>query len=306
MSLFLLPVIMGYSLLEVGARAVETRFKIISRQLDAKAESIEVLGLGTSQMETGLNPKWMTSPTLNLAEAFQHHNTDIKIYEALKRRLPNLKVIVLDLSFAHLHVPHQHYALWKNSLFLNYYGLSIRSRKTRFYDYLLFNSAPGYFKRQMLDQFLLANPVDTLNEYGFATYRRKDLHRELEYDPNKIDSLKYPVPLEDNDPLLTENVELFYSIVEEMVRDRKTIVICKFPVYGSSIRELYPKILAQRDSILSEIRKIDEHVIIFDMESESDLFDHTHFMDRNHLNPSGARIFTQKLDSVVCHILKRQ
>jgi hypothetical protein len=160
---FIVPLVVIYGLLEIGARSVDTKFKFVGKQLRRSADSIIVLGLGTSQMETGLNPRWMKTPTVNLAEAFQHHNTDLKAYNSLREKLSSLEVVVLDLSFAHLHVPHQYYSLWKNSLFLNYYGFSITERKTRFYDYLLFNSAPGFFKRRMLDQFVWKKPLDSFN-----------------------------------------------------------------------------------------------------------------------------------------------
>ena len=87
-----------------------------------------------------------------------------------------------------------------------------------------------------------------------------------------------------------------------MKKQHLNVILVTVPLYKTYLDERNPNIVRRRDSVISEILKKYDNVILLNKETDSLQFKVEDFLNENHLNPDGAKKFTalinQKLDSL--------
>jgi hypothetical protein len=63
--LFFVPVIAGYLVVEYFSLHLPSVFRANEAYMEREQNSFETLILGSSQMQSAVNPEWIDSPTLN-------------------------------------------------------------------------------------------------------------------------------------------------------------------------------------------------------------------------------------------------
>ena len=116
--LFFVPVIAGYLVMEYLSRDLPSVFKANAEYIERENDNFETLVLGSSQIQSAINPEWLDSPTLNVASGDQHHDTDYKLLKFFQKNIPQLKTVVLEVSYSHFELPHNGRDFWKNALYL--------------------------------------------------------------------------------------------------------------------------------------------------------------------------------------------
>ena len=100
--MFFLPVVAGYLVMEYLSLGLPSAIKANQEYVKRANNNFETLILGSSQIQSAVNPEWLDSPTLNLASGDQHHDTDLKLLKGFKPKLHNLKTVVIEVSTATL------------------------------------------------------------------------------------------------------------------------------------------------------------------------------------------------------------
>jgi len=301
--LFFTPLIIGYALLEYLTLEIPSSFKANKTAINLKQEKFETLILGSSQMMVGINAEWIDSPTLNLATGSQHHNTDFKLIKSLSPKFKNLKTVVLEVSYSHFELPHNGMKFWKNPLYLKFYNVNMYERQTYFKDKLVFLKNPSLFLNDVYDYYFKNNLSYSINDYGFNTINYNDYFKELNYNENEISQItKLDINTKENLDLFNNNTKLFFEILDYLEDKKIHIIICKVPMYKTFLNQRNENILKRRDSILNVVLKKYKGVEILDLEEDTINFKVTDYKNDSHLNPDGAKIFTQKLNEVINNI----
>ena len=90
--------------MEVALRAIPNDYKQKRNYMDSHSNEIEVLILGSSHSLYGINPKYFSQKTYNMAYVSQSLDLDYKILEKYQDRFKNLKTIIVDISYFSLYV----------------------------------------------------------------------------------------------------------------------------------------------------------------------------------------------------------
>ncbi|NCT18772.1 MAG: hypothetical protein AUK33_03915 [Flavobacteriaceae bacterium CG2_30_34_30] len=98
-GLFLVPVLLVWLALEVFYRTVETNYTYKNKALVENYSDIEVLILSNSQAFYGINPNRFTQNAFSLANISQTLYFDQLLLEKHIDSLPNLKTIILTVSY---------------------------------------------------------------------------------------------------------------------------------------------------------------------------------------------------------------
>ncbi len=85
--------------IEQTLRKIPNDYKYKADYLKENGKQIETLILGSSHTFTGLNPKLFTNKTFNAAHSAQSLDLDYKIFEQNRKYLPNLKTIIIPISY---------------------------------------------------------------------------------------------------------------------------------------------------------------------------------------------------------------
>lgn len=100
--LFLLPVIIGFILLEAFYRTVPNNYTVKSRYMEANKGRVKTLLFGDSHCLYGLNPSLMDSGTYNLSNVSQSLYFDELLLLKYLPQMPKLQTVVLCIEYANL------------------------------------------------------------------------------------------------------------------------------------------------------------------------------------------------------------
>lgn len=300
--LFFIPVVLGYAVMEYLTLNLPSGYKKNSALLKTKAETIEVLVLGSSQMKDAVNAALLKQPAINLASGDQHHNTDFKLLQGVLPKLPNLKTVVLEVSYSHFELPHNSKDFWKHPVYLKYYGVNCFERNTYFKDRLIYLSLPPFYSEKIYDHYIERKDPAGFNSFGFDTLNYSGLFMNLKYNEKEIAKKRFKINLTPQPEIFATNTSLFFDFLDYLKERDLKVIICTAPMYKSYLPVRVPEILARRDSILQLVSNKYSNIEFLLHEEDTLGFKVKDYWNQSHLNPDGAQKFTQllqkKLDSL--------
>lgn len=293
------PLIIICVILEILTLKLPSNFRTIATYLDENADKIEVLILGSSKLQTAVNPAWIDRPAINMASSSQHLNEDFAMMKGTIDRMPKLDYVVFELSDLHLELPLHTTKYWKNNIYLKYYKVNAFDRPTYFGDRLIFLSNASYFFYKLEDFYIRKNEVTELNEFGFDTNRYPGAFKNLDYDETKIEDSKFLTISWESKDVFKENTALVFKMLDYLKSKNKKVIICSVPNYKAYLPRANQKAIRRRDSILKVADKRYSNVTIFNKEADTLSYTPRDFTNANHLNPDGAKIFTEQLNHLL-------
>ena len=278
---FFIPAILFYCIAEMMVLNIPTNYKKNSAYFNESKNEIELIALGSSQMDGAINPEYLDKTSVCLASSSQHHKLDFTILKQLRTSTKKLKYVVLELSDSHLELPHNSKEFWKNAVYLKYFKVNAFERKTYFKDELIYLSNPDIYSK-MLTNTNSFNGIFPLNDFN------EDIISNIITSPNQ----------KENPEIFKNNTAYLFSMIEYMEAHDLQLIICSLPLYKTYIANLNNAIVKRRDSVISVIKKRYPNVIFMEAEKDPN-FKITDFNNANHLNPDGAKKFTLLLNSIV-------
>lgn len=298
-TVFFTPVVLLYVILEVLVLQIPYNYTKISDYMNSEGESVKVLITGSSQMKCAVNPEFFTVPAINFGSTSQHHNSDYNIITQTRDRLPNVEHIVLELSYSHLELPHNSTYFWKNNVYLKYYGVNNFDRKVYFKDKLIFLSRPDIYGKSLYDYYVKDIKSNNFNSFGFDEQNFAGVFKRLDYNEEKIPRVSDEINTIENLYLFEKNTEFLYKIIDYLRSQKINTVIVTLPMHKYYLKNRNNNILRRRDSILEVISEKYPNVKIFRKEEDTINFKTSDYINHNHLNPIGAKKFTEALQDFI-------
>ncbi|WP_159039921.1 hypothetical protein [Christiangramia fulva] len=272
-----------YTLSEINF-AEKVRYNYIQENSD----EIEILFLGSSQIERAINPKFIAAGAINLANSSQTLFEDFKLLKFFNPKLPKLKLVVLEISYDKLERDKSNILPILDPKNLKFYGVNTFGRKLKLQDHLLFHFSPKYFSK-ILNEYIFKTSNIKLNKFGF--------------DENKFDgaySHANYVLIENihNKKNYKKNLLLLNEIISYCNENNLKIFIYHPPTHYR-YNELRDPSLVKKWRKLIDSLKYQYPKIHFFIDDTNSTFTRKYFDDANHLNPLGAEKATKTLDSIL-------
>lgn len=297
LCIFLIPVIIGYAIIENYTRNLPLSPKIKSDFYKKYQNDIEILVLGASQNRDAINPEFLSQKALNLAYPDQDYYISSKLLEQLGPTLPSLKTVIIPISYGHFETAPNQKETWKNSMYRYYFNTTVSEKFTYFKDDFLYISFPNYYSAKMSDYRNGKSYLD-LNEYGYNTNVSTASFYKLAYDSLAIS--EYPVhitPSRPNPNFVAENAEKLKAIVQFCKAHNYDVILVETPTTTRFKEQRIPEVLRRKDSIRSLVCATYKMRYIYaDSTQEYSIKD---YRDDNHLSPQGAEKFTKYLNKVI-------
>jgi len=297
--LFFIPVILGCVLVEYLVREIPESYQYNATHLDTNKDDIEVLVLGSSQSMNAINAALIDAPTLNLASGDQHHDTDFKIAKALLPRLPKLKTVVLEVSYNHFEQQHNGLDFWKNSIYLEYYGIDNFDHNTYFKDRSLFLSQHTLFSKKLYDYYVKNERNAGFNRYGFDTLNFNGTFQKWNYDESIIAKKNFKINLQPSLDTWHTNSEFFIKMLGYFRSKNIQVIIAQVPMHTSFLAKREPIILLRKNEIVTHIKTKYPAIIHVNREEDTLRFNVRDFINPSHLNPKGAAKYTKILSGII-------
>lgn len=155
--IFLIPVLLYIGFCEYFLRHMPSLYRQKKEQLIENGDSIQVLVLGSSHAQDGIDPEAFTLFTHNMAFGSQSIYFDRKLVEKYLPILPNLKYVLISYEFNTLYYEHEPN---RDFFYHYYYGIQYKDRNFWRESFLQFFNV--YPPRQVLSQIVksrIAPPV---------------------------------------------------------------------------------------------------------------------------------------------------
>jgi len=296
---FFIPVIAIYVLLEVLVLQLPFNYINISEHLVSEGKNIKILTTGSSQMKCAVNPRFFDQEAINFGSTSQHHNTDYNIITQTKDRLENLDVVVLELSYSHLELPHNSKFFWKNTIYLKYYQVNNFERKTYFKDKFIFLSRPDIYAKAFINYYIKHEGITEYNRFGFNEDNFAGIFQKSNYEDDKIPTESSELNTSESVYLFEKNTKFLYKILDYLSDNNINVVLTSLPMHRYYLRGRNPNILRRRDSILELVLENYKNVRAFRKEEDTIHFKTSDYINHNHLNPGGAEKFTKELNTFI-------
>ena len=294
---FLLPILVLAVIMEVALRAIPNDYKQKRSYMDSHLDEIEVLVLGSSHSLYGINPKYFSQKTYNMAYVSQSLDLDYKILEKYYNRFKNLKTIIVDISYFSLYATLEtgpepwraknyniyygiptskatnNFEVLTNKLDINYGRIKLYYTKKIKNDKAFIDST---FTAKMYDGWISLKPAkttDDLEETGVAAAGRHT------YDITE----RSRVEIHD------EQTNVLGKIVDWSKQKKVKVVFVTTPTYKTYYDRINTVQWDNTHKIIENIcRKNSNCQYINLLKNEGNLFTEKDFSDADHLSETGA------------------
>jgi hypothetical protein len=304
--LFLLPLIILISILEIAVRSMPNQYKYKKNYVQRNNTEIEILVLGQSQTQAGLIPENFGLNCFSFAIDAQSLRYDLEIFNKFSGDMTNLRYIILPFNF---------YTFYFETTFLSYtrpwarnYPLYLRinSNEVPLYNRFEFSSPAVKGKLLSLYRFLIHgdslcichplgnNTTDTLGISNQEVWQN-NLWRDGEW---QIASLHERQEVKD------ANMARLSALIDSC-KKRNIKVILVTPPVARSFRDLYDKkLISDLDETNQYANKLgsDKMHVHYLNYYDSDVFCDSDYLDPTHLNLTGAIKFTELINNYILSI----
>ena len=290
---FLLPIILLCASIEGAIQNIPNDYSYKSNYLNANSEAIEVLFLGSSHAYCDINPVFVNRNSFNAAYVSQTLKYDYEILDKYAAHWNNLKYIVLPVSYFSLFFDLETSTeAWRVKNYTLYYGMT-QSNKISNYSELLSNQLEVNLERVNSYYFRGKSNI-TSSKLGWGNCDQSTANKDLiETGLSAAQRHTYPTQ-----PNIKENMSFLKAIIAFAKEKGAKVIIYTPPAFHTYVENLDDGQLSLTIESMEQLDQEYENVRYFNFLNDVS-FSETDFHDADHLNESGAKKLTQKINKLL-------
>jgi hypothetical protein len=257
--------------------------------------NVEVLFLGSSHTQNGINPEYISKKTANLAYGGQDYAFDYKLFFKLAPKLEKLKYLFFEVDYQSLEF-NQPSTYFRNSWYLYYYDISVF--KVDFLEKVsIYFSSPSFFNDYILREL---NPKEykyNLNQHGFIVNDSPGIFKTKKYNVKLIDDefrkSKVKFLIENSIEIFQLNKKRLLTVINYCKKKGINVILLSNPVYSTYTRKYITEINNRRLKLIDSLKL--ENISTLNYETDS-IFTVYDYKDAHHLNSFGAKKLTKLIN----------
>lgn len=281
--------------MEFATRKIPNSYKFKDNQLTSLHDSLEILILGSSHAYMGLDPQHFTSKTFNAANVSQPLCFDHYIAQKFIDRLPNLKYIILPISYFTLSSTFANTEEWYReiyyTLYMDYpkYGLFSKQH----YEMSNFSTANS----KLIDYYIRGQDLEQTTSSGMSKmYYLKN--KAIKNWDNGEFRAKAHSSKDFSGDIGCENLVYLNNIASLSHEKGVKLILITTPVRSSYSNHIDIDQLNQMYSAVNIIVNKYDNVSYFDFFKDTSYVDED-FYDSDHLTEYGAYKLSHTIDSLI-------
>ncbi len=299
--IFLLPVLLVWGALEFFYRTTETNYTYKHKQIITKYADSEILLFGNSHALYGLDPAFFERKTFNISNVSQSLYFDELLFNKHAKNLPNLKAIVLTVSYFSLsQEDNTSEDLWRKYFYRQQMELEvpvISDFDVKKYSVSLarrFNKSVELFQ-----EYIEKGTNVNCFENGYGMQDASDIVDDKE-EITPIIVKKHEDGLKD----FTTNTKRLERIIEACKQNRITVFLVEMPVYKTYYDSLNSEKKEKITSTLEALEKKYGNAHFLKL-SQDARFEAADLRDADHLTNKGAEKCSRILNDYIEERLER-
>lgn len=280
--------------MELLLRNIPNRFQLQNEYILESGSEIETLIIGSSHTEFGINPEYLESAAFNLSNVSQTVDVDFKLLKHYQKFLPNLKTVIIRLSYATLYERlNDSKEAWRMKDYTIYQHLD--SEGIAFNSEILSVSLSLNINR-IYDYYILKLDEVKSNSLGWGTEavssksKNLDTTGEIVVKKHTIENLEY----------FEANQDSFNAIVDFAKENSIEIIVITLPAYESYFKNMEENQIENTIHFGKNLAKTYPNVRYLNF-LEDKRFNKSDFYDADHLNEIGARKFSLIINDSLSH-----
>ena len=292
---FILPLLLGGVIMELGLRNIPSEYEEKSRFLKKELPHIETLMLGSSHALYGLNSEILQTPAFNLSHVSQTIDLDLALLKKFGTQMPKLKRVIVTLSyFSMRETLETTEESWRLGRYRQYYDLNILHNSIESFDLI---RLPFNFNVTRLKQYYFQHQQDLLiTPKGWSTkYRSNNPIKYLVSSSQQATgrhSILQPDPL-----LIEENKSNLKSIASWCAAHHVKLYLITTPTYSAYRERMDP---IQWNEVQQQGYWIQNNfpgAVYLNWIADTE-FEDADFHDGDHLSEKGAIKITNRLQNL--------
>lgn len=188
--LFLLPIVLFYSIIELGIRHIPNDYSCKNAWLEKNISTLEVLIVGSSHSYYGLDPKCFDAKVFNAAHVSQSLKYDEFIVEKFIPRADSLKYVILPISYFSLFSELEDGdEWWRAKKYCIYYGCPYHRLDTKYC--MEITGVDTYRQLQLLKKYWVSGIDNTnIDSLGFGQDHMKTQRAYADWYMDGLDRAK--------------------------------------------------------------------------------------------------------------------
>lgn len=296
---FLIPIILFFMGLELFVQNDQNSFKTIAKYFNKNKANAEVLILGSSHHQNGLNPEFFNQNTINISYGAQDIKSDSALFFHNIKAMKNLKTVIFELDYHRMDIENNN-DFYRYPWYYFYYDIEIVPIK--WYNKLsLYSSNPSFFNAIIKSKFDKNYKKQNINKFGYVTANYEDQFKLMKYDSVKIFSTANE-RLKDRHKELSHNAfvknkERLVAIIKYCKINKIKICFLSTPVLKSYSDN---KVKIKKNNMLNLINelKLKHNIIYYDFQDDA-RFNLNDFRNDDHLNVNGAKKYSIIINEVI-------
>lgn len=295
LALFLLPLFVLFFFIEFRMRGIENGYAAKRDRLEKSLDSIELLILGNSHTEQGIDPAFFSLKAFNAASSSQSYFYDRAITLRYLERLTRLKAVIIPVDYFSLSYSLHDVAQWLDYGYKNFWDIrspDISSWDSRNYSFTMLYTPAGSVK------YLLKGKNFSMAK-GLRTDGYTPVIEQSAVLSGRINDITGKERADFHTRMM--RVDRFNECVEQLTELTRTLAgkgvkvyLIESPVFKTYSKFCDTAVLNRNRIIASEIAK--KYKGGFKSYFSDPRFILSDFSDNDHLNRSGAEKFSRMLD----------
>lgn len=294
LTLLFIPFFLLGAWVELNIRSMDNSYSFKKRAIESNLDSLQILILGSSHGNRDIDPSYLSLDAINMANVSQSLYYDKRIYYQYKKLLPNLRYVIIPISYFSLNYSLDDSAEhWRVNFYEHVWGWKPEKKSNlwdsrRYSYYLLYGSKKS-------TQFVLHKFKDDLVK-GY-----KSDGALLEYFPVK--DLSYRAALKrirlHNKEMNNDNFVCNINYLKAIIKDAKSrnvrVILITLPVHPRYYQFMDKARYSQMQNAIRQLQN--EYAVPYYNWIQDATLSNSDFNDIDHLNPKGAQVISKRLNS---------
>jgi hypothetical protein len=282
---FLLPILIIWGGVEFFYRTVATNFTEKDEQISTEYKDAEILILGNSHTLFGLNPTYFDRKTYNISNVSQTLYFDELIFNTYLPELPNLKAIILNVSYFSLTEEVNPFGdSWRKYFYKHQMNLDVPIvSKYDISNYSLATARPFKKSVDLICEYLKEGTVVSVYPNGYGKQDATDMV------PYKDDIISI-IAEKHEDGLLdfTENIQRLEDIIATCKKENIEVFLVEMPMYTPYYNLLKEEKKNKIEATLKQLEANNPNTHYLKL-SQDERFVPADLRDADHLTNEGAK-----------------
>jgi hypothetical protein len=290
---FFIPILLLLGVMETLLRRIPNDYQKKRDFLDKHANEIEILCLGNSHGYYDLNPVYFDKPSFNAAYVSQTLDYDYRIFNKYRNRFKKLRTIIIPISYSSYYVRlEDSIESWRVKNYIINYGFV---GSINFKDYFeIFSNRFITSLSRLNNYYILHNKEITCSDNGFGIISESEIKMDIE--KSSIEAAKRHTVADYK--FFEANSRLVEKIIGDASLNDIHVILFTPPAWSTYRMNLDTTQLIKSTEFSTRLSK-KYKVVVFKSFISDSAFTRYDFFDGDHLNSSGAKKLTKKINYLI-------